>query len=77
MSDINMLICQYITREWLEPWIKEKKSQRAFADKSNVEESIIRKIKKGEEYRIPVETLERICEGQGITLQTFFKKLGK
>ena len=77
MAEINHIICQFITKEWLEPWLNERKSQRAFADKSNVEESIIRKIKSNSEYRIPVETLERICEGQGVTLQAFFKKISR
>ncbi len=77
MAEINRIICDYITREWIRPWLDQKKSQRAFADKCNVEESIIRKIKGKEEYRIPVETLEKICEGQEISLHTFFKKLGK
>lgn len=77
MAAINVLICDYITREWLQPWFDQKKSQRAFADKCNVEESIIRKIRGKQEYRIPVETLEKICDGQGMTLQIFFKKLGK
>ena len=77
MAEINHIICEYITREWLQPWLDQKKSQRAFADKSNVEESIIRKIKGPNGYRIPVETLEKICDGQGISLQTFFKKIGK
>jgi DNA-binding Xre family transcriptional regulator len=77
MAKINRVICDYINKEWLQPWLEQNKSQRAFADKCNVEESIIRKIKGNKEYRIPVETLERICEGQGVSLQNFFKKLEK
>lgn len=77
MAAINFIICEYITKEWLQPWLDQNHSQRSFADKCNVEERIIRKIKGKVEYRIPVETLEKICDGQGVSLQTFFKKLGK
>lgn len=77
MASINFIICDFISKEWIQPWLDQKRSQRSFADKCNVEEGIIRKIRGKAEYRIPVETLEKICDGQGITLHTFFKKLGK
>lgn len=77
MADINKIICDYITNEWLEPWLDSNKSQRAFADYHNVEESIIRKIKGTKEYRIPVETLQKICDSKNITLSAFFKLIKK
>ncbi len=76
MTNINIEICEYITKEWLLPWFKEGKSQNAFAIKHNVDESTIRKIKNKNEYRIPVETLNRICEARGISLSDFFKSMG-
>lgn len=75
MAAINFFICEYINREWLQPWLDQNQSQRSFADKCNVEESIIRKIKGNVEYRIPVETLQKICEGQNTNLSAFFKRL--
>ncbi|MEC3965636.1 helix-turn-helix transcriptional regulator [Flagellimonas halotolerans] len=76
MSNINVEICSYITEEWLLPWIKEGKSQSSFAIKHNIDESTVRKIKGRNEYRIPVETLNRICEAKGIKLSEFFKLAG-
>jgi len=73
MTDANSKICDYITKVWLTPWIKEGKSQTAFANAHNVEESTIRKIKGNKNYRIPVETLQRICEARNIKLSEFFK----
>ncbi len=62
MTSINVEICNYITKEWLFPWLKEGKSQNSFAIKHNIDESTVRKIKGKEVYRIPVETLIKICE---------------
>tara|TARA_Y100001933_G_scaffold48957_1_gene47740 strand:- start:864 stop:1097 length:234 start_codon:yes stop_codon:yes gene_type:complete len=73
MSNINVEICNYITKEWLLPWLREGKSQSSFAIKHNIDESTVRKIKGRNEYRIPVETLNRICEAKGIKLSEFFK----
>ena len=72
MTEINSKICGYITKEWLTPWVKAGKSQTAFADAHNVEESTIRKIKGEKKYRIPVETLEKICEARNLKLSEFF-----
>lgn len=69
----NSKICDYITKAWLNPWLKEGKSQTAFANAHHVEESTVRKIKGSNEYRIPVETLQRICEARNIKLSDFFK----
>ena len=75
MSDINYIISQYIYRNW----ISKSKSQRAFAKDNDVEESIVRKIKKNAlktaetEYNIPVKTLKKICVMQNITLEEFFR----
>ena len=75
MSQINKIICTYITQEWLIPWLNSGKSQRAFADYHNIEESTVRKIKSLQTYRVPVETLEKICEAKNISLSEFFKRV--
>ncbi len=75
MAQINYIICAYIYRSWIE----EYKSQRAFALDHNIEESIVRKIKKTAkqkdkmDYNIPVKTLMKICESRDIKLSDFFK----
>lgn len=76
MTSINDKICSYITKEWLFPWLKEGQSQNSFAIKHNIDESTIRKIKGKKEYRIPVETLIKICEARDIKLSDFFKLIG-
>ena len=75
MTNINIKICSYITKEWLHPWLNEGKSQNAFAIKHNIDESTVRKIKNKNEYRVPVETLYRICEARGTTLSDFFRDI--
>lgn len=75
MTNINIEICQYITKEWLFPLLNEGKFQNAFAIKHNIDESTVRKIKNKNEYRISVETLHRICEARGTTLSNFFKSI--
>ncbi|MFH6987960.1 helix-turn-helix domain-containing protein [Flavobacterium collinsii] len=76
MVDVNDRICAYIVKEWLSPWLKEGKSQTAFANVHNVDEGTVRKIKSHKKYRIPVETLNKICEVRQITLSDFFKLVG-
>jgi DNA-binding Xre family transcriptional regulator len=76
MSNINLKICDFITREWLFPWLNEGKSQSSFADSLNIDESTIRKIKSKNGYRIPVETLYKICEAKNIKLSEFFQMVG-
>ena len=77
MTGINKIISEYITKEWLTPWLNSNKSQRSFADYHNIEESIVRKIKSTKEYRIPVETLHKICESRNISLSEFFMEIEK
>ena len=64
MIDINEKICTYITKNWLIPWLKENKSQNSFAKNHDIEESTVRKIKSDTTYRIPVETLYKICKAR-------------
>jgi hypothetical protein len=79
MTEINIKICFYI----YENWIKTYKSQRSFALDHNVEESIVRKIKStalqlnNSNYNIPVNTLEKICNGRNIRLSEFFKLISE
>lgn len=75
MTAINIIICNYIYRTWIETY----KSQRSFALDHNIEESIVRKIKNtalkinSSNYNIPVNTLQKICESKNINLSDFFK----
>ena len=75
MTDVNKKICDYIVKEQLTPWLKDNKSQTSFANVHNVEESTIRKIKGNKPYRIPVETLYKICDSRKLSLEDFFKKI--
>ena len=75
MDNVNRRICKYIYYNW----IINSNSQRKFADEHNIEESIVRKIKKASqdkdyiEYNIPITTLEKICTSREIKLYEFFK----
>jgi hypothetical protein len=79
MSEASYIICNYIYRNWIEPY----KSQRSFALDHNIEESIVRKIKntalkiEGSNYNIPVNTLQKICEARNLRLTEFFKLIDK
>jgi len=68
MPDINKRICNYIASEWIESY----KSNRQFAIDHNLDEKTVRKILKKEGYRIPVRTLQKICEAKEIRLSEFF-----
>lgn len=76
-EDINTKICEFIKTEWIEPFIANGGSQIEFADKHNILESTVRKIKGETPYRIPVETLHRMCLERGILLSDFFKLFEK
>ncbi|MBY0065625.1 MULTISPECIES: transcriptional regulator [Empedobacter] len=75
MDSSNRRICKFIYNNW----ITKSESQRKFADEHNIEESVVRKIKKASqddnyiEYNMPISTLERICEAREIKLYEFFK----
>lgn len=69
MVDINKRICNYIAIEWIE----NSKSNRTFAIDHNIDEKTVRKILNPEGYRIPVKTLQKICEAREIKLSKFFE----
>lgn len=71
MSGINKTICNYIAKEW----VSKYKSYRSFALDHDVDGKTVRKIITEKGYRIPVETLKRICDGNHISLSDFFKLL--
>ena len=71
MSEINKKICNYIAGEW----ISKAKSNRAFAIDHNIDEKTVRKILLPEGYRIPLVTINRICEAKEIKVSSFFKAL--
>ncbi len=74
-KDINKAISDFITKEWLDPFLEKGGSQVEFADRHNILESTVRKIKGKDNYRIPVETLFKICQERKISMSTFFKEL--
>ncbi|WP_397364517.1 helix-turn-helix domain-containing protein [Olleya sp. R77988] len=73
MIDINKKICNYIAKEW----ISTSKSNRSFALDHNIDEKTVRKILKKEGYRMPVKTLQKLCEAREIKISDFFILLGE
>ena len=76
-KDINRAICDFITQEWVDPFLENGGSQVEFADRHNILESTVRKIKSRSGYRIPVETLFKICQEKKMCLSNFFKEVEK
>ncbi len=70
--DINRAICLFITEEWIDPFLANGGTQVGFADNHNILESTVRKIKNNPNYRIPVETLFKICHEREISMSNFF-----
>jgi len=68
MVNINKRICNYIAAEW----IAASKSNRQFAIDHNLDEKTVRKILHEVGYRIPVSTLQKICDAREIKLSEFF-----
>ena len=68
MPDINKRICNFISSEWISLY----KSNRSFALDHNIDEKTVRKILQEDGYRIPVTTLQKICEAKEIKLSAFF-----
>lgn len=68
--NINFLISNAISE-----WIKDAKSNRDFALNHNIDEKIVRRILDEKEYRIPVETLKRICDARQVKLSDFFSEI--
>lgn len=68
MRNINIKICRILSG-----WIIQSKSNREFALNHNIDEKMVRRILDDKEYRLPIETLNKICEARGIKLSQFFK----
>lgn len=79
MGETSNIVCNYIYKNWIQSY----KSQRSFAIDHNIEESIVRKIKNTaiknseQNYSIPVNTLNKICEARNMKLSEFFKLIDK
>jgi DNA-binding Xre family transcriptional regulator len=65
---LNKKICNYISKEW----ISKAKSNRNFALDHGIDEKIVRKMKMTNGYKLPIATLNRICEAREIKLSDFF-----
>ena len=72
MKALNVVICEYINKEWIDPW---KGSIRAFAIHHDIDEKTVRSIIDFKEtpYSINLYTLEKMCNAEEITLEEFFR----
>jgi hypothetical protein len=76
VRDLYDIICEYISREWIGT---RDNSIRSFATDHDIDEKTARRIAgwKVTPYRITLYTLEKICSSRNITLEQFFKKVGR
>ncbi|WP_129750058.1 transcriptional regulator [Flavobacterium beibuense] len=73
MDNFNKAICSYITKNW----IATAKSKRAFALDHGIDDKTVRRIADdADDYKITLESLNKICEARNIKLSEFFKLVG-
>lgn len=72
MQDVNQLVCNYIYENWIKPWLQDGKKLAKFSKDHNLEGKVTRKICSPQGYRMPIETLNKICEARNISLSAFF-----
>jgi hypothetical protein len=77
MKAINLVINQYIIDNWMSKYRYDNGKYRynQFAADHYIEEKLARKIVANKTYSMKIETLEKICEARGITLEEFFKMI--
>jgi DNA-binding Xre family transcriptional regulator len=73
VSKIDKIICNYIAVHWIKP----SPSNRSFAINHNIDEKTVRKILYTDGYRIPVKTLNEICESRELKLSQFFELINQ
>lgn len=69
---IDKYICNYLAEE-----IFTDKSNRYYADKANISEYIVRKIKHPLGYRIPISTLKNITDSIDLKISLFIEDIEK
>lgn len=76
MQKLSATICEYITKQWINTW---DGSARKFATEHDIDEKTVRKIidYKKNPYSISLYTLEKMCVARDITLESFFKEIGR
>lgn len=76
MRELSAEICDYINKEWITPW---NGSARSFAEEHDIDEKTVRQITnfKKTPYKIGLYTLEKMCNSKGLTLENFFKLIGR
>ena len=69
---IDKCICNYLSEV-----ILSKESNRYYADKANISEYVIRKIKHPLGYRIPISTLKKITDSLDLSLASLIEIVEK
>lgn len=69
MTDLNQKICNFIAKNW----IGENQPKTQFALNHNIDEKTVRRICNDKEYKISLQTLNKICEARNVKLYEFFK----
>ena len=77
---VNKLVCRFITENFLSPprdQDGEEISQNEYSEIIDISSSVLSKMKNEEGYKIPLSTINSICEKERISLSEFFKRLEK
>ncbi|QBZ98861.1 helix-turn-helix domain-containing protein [Flavobacterium sangjuense] len=72
MDSSNRKIVDFIKNEW----ISTASSQSSFAVDHNLDEKTVRRIKNDPDYKISLDTIQKVCEAKNLKLSEFFKLVG-
>jgi hypothetical protein len=77
---INKYVCNFISKKWILNRVDSEGNEvtmRKYARECNLATSTISKILAPDGYSIPLTTLSKICQKEGIPLSSFFIEFEK
>jgi len=77
---VNKLVCRFITEIFLSPPLDpdgKEISQNEYSEIIDISSSVLSKMKNEKGYKIPLSTINSICEKERISLSEFFKRFEK
>ena len=77
---VNKLVCRFIAENFLSPPRDQdgnEISQNEYSEIIDISSSVLSKMKNEKGYKIPLSTINSICEKEKISLSEFFKRFEK